>query len=220
MKELEEAIVNSFRKMRENGTIEKIIEAKLEKTVSEIFDEVLRSYSDFGKKLKETVETTLKVDFSQLGFDGYNDIVLKIIQRKMDSAIGLVVRAKLEEGLDDLFKTPPTEIKLSELVNQMKGDEFDEREECTCIVKHRDRGYGRVYLDECPNKNYDECKYEIAFDDKGTVYQISIDGYKQKEKLFVGPFFGFERTLFQLYAAKTKLIVDEDAVELSYPEHN
>ena len=45
----------------------------------------------------------------------------------------------------------------------------------------------------------------------------ALEGCDPSKKIFCGPFYGFDRLLFQMYAAKTKLIIDEDDVNTEYP---
>jgi hypothetical protein len=219
MKELESAIVAAFTKMAETGAIQAIIEKKIEKTVDEILGDALRSYSDFGKNLSEVIKGAMNVDLRQLGLVGYNDIVLKIVKAKLDHSMEVFGKAQIEKYLEELLKCPPAEIKLSELVEQLKeAHSDDERYECTCIVEWgKSDGWGRVYLDKNGDKRKYDCEHSLSFTKEGEIYSFSIEGRDPSKKIFCGPFYGFERTLFQMYAAKTRLIVDEDDVEIHYP---
>lgn len=219
MKELETAIVAAFTKMAETGAIEKIVAEKIAKTVDSILDDALRSYSDFGKQLKETINASLHVDMKGLSLTGYNDIILKIIKAKLDNSIEIVGAARIEKELEELLAAPPAEIKLSELVEQLKnGRTGGDWYQCTCIVDWGSNdGWGRIYLDEDGDKSKRDCDHELAFTKDGEIYSISIDGRDPSKKLFIGPFYSFERSLFQMYVAKTKLIVDENEVETYYP---
>ncbi len=53
----------------------------------------------------------------------------------------------------------------------------------------------------------------------GRVYSVRINEIAPKNALFIGPIYGFERKLFQLYAAGTKLVIDCDVddIDTSYP---
>lgn len=219
MKELETAITAAFTKMAETGAIQKIIEQKIEKTVEDILGDLLRSYSDFGKGLKETIQNSLNVDLRELGLAGYNDIILKIVKTKLDASMEVFGKEQIEKDLEELLKSPPAEIKLSELVEQLKeGHEDEDHYQCTCIVAWSDTdGYGRVYLHEDGEKSKSQCSYELAFAKNGRIYSFSIEGRDPSKKIFCGPFYGFERTLFQMYTAKTRLIIDEDDVDIYYP---
>lgn len=219
MKELESAIVAAFSKMAETGAIQTIIEKKIEKTVEEILSEALRSYSEFGKGLTGIIKASLNVDLHQLGLVGYNDIILKIVRAKLDTSMEVFGKAQIEKDLEELLKSPPAVIKLSELVEQLKEKHCDgDFHECTCIVDWGNSdGWGRVYLDKDADKRKNDCEHSLAFTKEGEIYSFSIDGRDPSKKIFCGPFYGFERTLFQMYAAKTKLVIDKDEVDIYYP---
>jgi len=221
MKELEDAMVAAFRKMAKAGTIQEIIEKQISKTVEEILSNALKSYSDFGRNMEKVVKESMNVDLKGLGLSGYNDIILKIIKTKIDNGMETFGKAQIEKDLEELLKAPPAEIKLSELVEQLKQDAIGpDRQcgECTCIIEWSNTdGYGRIYLDEDYMKEKRSCAYELAFSKDGEVYSFSIEGRDPSKKIFCGPFYGFERLLFQMYTAKTKLIVDEDGVNTFYP---
>jgi hypothetical protein len=154
-----------------------------------------------------------------LGLAGYNDIILKIVKEKLDNGIEAFGKAQIEKDLEELLKAPPAEIKLSELIEQMKSRaRGDHDSECTCLIEWGSNdGWGRVYLDEGSAKSRRDCKYELAFTKDGEIYSFSIDGRDPSKKMFCGPFYAFERTLFQMYAAKTKLIMDKGEVNTYYP---
>ena len=218
MKELEVAIVAAFTKMAETGAIQTIIEREIERTVGDILHSSLQPYSDFGKSLGKTIKSALNVDLDRLGIAGYNDTILKIVKTKLDSSMELFGKAQIEKDLEELLKVPPKEIKLSQLVEQLKDHYGDHGRECTCIITHDMRmdGWGRVYLHKNDRVEKSDCEYEMAFTADGEVYSVSIDGRDPSKKIFCGPFYGFERDLFQMYAAKTRLIIDEDDVDIYY----
>jgi len=220
MKELELAVVAAFNTMAESGVLQKIIEEKVAKTVSECVGNVLGSYSDFGKALNEHVKDALRVDFKDLGLVGYNEIVMKIIKAKLTDSINTVGVKRLEKELSDLLVDPPAEIKLSDLVDQFKSrlDSDRRSSRITCIVDTTDStglcpGYAHVFLDEESGTSKYSCNIRLDVTLAGKVYGLKIGGQDIKNTLFIGPHFGFERSLFQLYAAGTKIIVDHEEVD-------
>jgi len=220
MKEMESAVVAAFTTMAESGALQKIIEEKVAKTVSDCVGNVLSSYSDFGKALSEHVKGALNVDFKELGLVGYNEIVLKIIKTKLTDSINTVGKQRIEKELSELLVDPPAEIKLSALVDQFKErlDREDRRSSrITCIVDTSDLtglcpGYAHVFIDKKSGTSKYSCQIQIDVTPTGEVYGLKIGGQDIKNTLFLGPHFGFERSLFQMYAAGTKIIVDDDEV--------
>lgn len=221
MKELEQAIQTAFTNMVTSGQVTKIIETQIQKTVEHVFVETFRSYSPFCKALTDHVQKTLQVDFAGLGLAGYNETVLRIIKAKLDANVEQFAMGQISKAMDELLKTPPTEIKLSELVDLLKkhvgaGDGG----ECgvSCHVEFSDgstlKGWCHVRLDEKPRQSSRDCRFDVAVTDKGEIYRISLPySGDVTKRMFAGPFYGFECALFQMYAAKTRLIIDEDNVD-------
>jgi hypothetical protein len=221
MKEMEIAVTAAFTTMAASGALQKVIEENVTKAVSECVKNTLGSYSDFSKALNEHVKTALNVDFRELGLTRYNEIVLKIIKAKLADSINTVGVQRLEKEMGELLVNPPAEIKLSALVEQFKRnlDRYDRRDgRITCDVNTADStgicpGYAHIYMDKESGKSRYSCEIQIDVTPAGKVFGLKIGGTDIKNTLFVGPHFGFERSLFQLYAAGTKIIVDGDDID-------
>lgn len=226
MKELEQVVSNAFSNIVTAGVIEKAIEEKLTKTITSIINDELQSYSEFGKQLNEHVKRAVKVDFSQLGIPGYNDLILKIIRQRVDANLNKQIEKHVTEQLDELLAPAPDEIKLSELVADfIKFQAEKQSYSCSCDLPERitlgvstDGSFTHVYLDKEHGSDRYECPWRIDTMD-GRVYSVRINEIDPKNALFIGPMYGFERKLFQLYAAGTKLVIDADVDEIdtSYP---
>jgi hypothetical protein len=228
MQELQNAVANAFANVVAAGTIEKAIEEKLSKTITSIIDDELRSYSDFGKSLSEQVKAALAVDFSNLGIPGYNDLILKVVRRQVDAHVNSVIATQVESQLTELLESAPESITLTQLVAEFIKDRSDYHgcscdgpDEITLVVDGSSSvdGYHNIYLDEEGGKSKYSCAIQIATNKEHTVYSLKIDDRDPKKTLFVGPLYNFERRLFQMYAAGTKLIIDatEDDIDTSYP---
>ena len=214
MKELEQIVQHALAQMAESGQFNKIVEAMVHKSVEEIISQCFNYGGPFQKQLAEAINKNIHIDFSHLGLAGYNQTLLNIIKAKLDSSIVQFAQKQISEGLDQLFATPPAEIKLSELVELYKKylaeDDRDKEMEINAKVIRSEGcdGYWRLKLDGVPNK-YGK-QFEIACDNKGNIYSISAPYHGDLTKaLFAGPFYGFERALWQMYAAKTKLVIDD-----------
>lgn len=228
MQELQQAVANAFANVVAAGTIEKAIEEKLSKTITSIIDDELRSYSDFGKSLHEHVKASLAVDFGNLGLPGYNDLILKVVRRQVDAQVNAVIASQVEQQMTELLQPAPAQITLSQLVGEFIKDRSDDHgcscdapDQITLIVEGGDSvaGYHHIYLDEEDGKSKYSCAIQIATNKEGEVYSLKIDDRDPKKTLFVGPLYNFERRVFQMYAAGTKLLVDgnEDSINTYYP---
>lgn len=212
MEDLKAAVATAFANVVASGAIEQAIEKQLTDTISSAIRDHLREYSDFGKAIKLKVQQAACANLEELNLPSYNDLILQVIRRQMDGAMQSDAAKQLEENMAQLLVSPPAEVTLEQLlddfINQHKEDKAGE--EFTLLFK-RQYGSTWIYLDEDGGKSEYQCAYRIAVDSEGKVYALTLDGKDVQKTLFMGPFYRFERTLFQLYAAKSKLIVGRDA---------
>ncbi|MBU2708955.1 hypothetical protein KCM76_23370 [Zooshikella marina] len=222
MKEMETAVVNAFNNLADTGVINEIITSSVERCVKSIIEDCLRPYSDFGDHLKETIKNTLNINIENLCLGGYNDFILKVIKAKLDATVFEEGRKQIESNLEELLAPAPKEIKFSELIEDFKKFAIDKEVELDDritlnICKLSSLSF--IYFDEESGKSDYQCKFQITINEKDhTINSIEIDGDKYREKLFIGKLYDFERDLFQLYAAGTKLIPDFDEVDPYYPD--
>lgn len=236
MQELQNAVSNAFANIVASGAIEKAIEEKLTKTITSIVEEELRSYSDFGKALSHQVKTALQVDFSNLGLPGYNDLILKVIRAQVAHQADTSIAMHVEKQLAELLAPAPTEIKLSELVeefitfaNDDLGCSCDKPDQITLIVEDGTdggrytslRNFYHISFDKNPGKDKYECDFRIDVND-GKVYNVTLNKRDPSKSIFIGPIYGFARRVYQLYAAGTNLIIDGDADSINtyYPGYD
>ena len=218
MKELEQAIQTAFAGMVTSGKLTALIEEGVHGAVKSVITGCFNSYSPFQKALAEHINNNLKIDLDGIGLAGYNALLMNIIKAKLDASVVKYAERLISKELDDLLVNPPAEIKLSELVTMLRehSREDDQSGGVSCHVQHSDSsaGWGHVKLDVKPNQSARDCRYDLAYTDKGEVYRIGLPYHDDiTKRVFAGPFFGFDRALFQMHAAKTKLIIDEDAVD-------
>lgn len=226
MKDLEQVVASAFSNIVSAGAIEKAIEEKLTKTITSIIDSELQSYSDFGKQLSEHVKKAVQVDFSKLGIPGYNDLILKVIRQRVDANLNEQIEKHVTSQLDELLAPTPEEIKLSELVADFIEFQAEKQSySCSCDLPARitllvetDGKFTHVALDKEYGSERYRCPWRIDTHE-GRVYSVKIDEIDPKKAIFIGPMYGFERKLFQLYAAGTKLVIDAnvDEIDTSYP---
>lgn len=230
MQDLTNAVAAVLDRIIKSDTIEKAIESQLTKTIQREVESALSSYSDFGKQLDTAIKGALQVDFSGLGLPGYNDMILKIVRAQVDANVNSLLAKQVEEQLTELLAPPPAEIKLSELVEQFKQAQRDKRsyscscdsEQITLIVEETSHGSRFIYLDADAHQGKYDCAIRfLVSDHDNQIHALKVDGRDMEKQLFVGSLYNFERSLFQLYAAGTKLIVDcdEHSISLDYSEY-
>jgi hypothetical protein len=228
------AVVEALDRMVASEAVEKAIERALTKTVNEIVDQELRSYSEFGKQLTEVVKKSLALN-GELDLPSYNAQILQIVQRQVEAYTRETIQKQVAENLQKILEPPPETITLSKLVETYREylkDSIDagcvcygDAHEITVLVEQSDiRGFTHVYLDDEPNQTKHKCAihFGVYFGSKpqeeglkaGEVYHLAFQNQDVERLMFAGPFHGFERMLFQMKAAKSKVIFDCDVDDL------
>lgn len=170
----------------------------------------------------------MQVDFNNLGLPGYGDFILKIVRQQLEANVNDQIRDSIEKNLTELLEPPPAEIKLSQLVEQfIKFSADSRRYSCSCddtdaitlIVEESKYGSRFIYLDKDGDQEKYSCSIRfLVSDGDGYMSALKVDGKELDKALFLGSLYRFERSLFQMYAAGTKLIVngDENSIDTHY----
>ena len=117
--QIEEVAKQKLDLMIIDGTVEKMIEKHLTKTLDGVLEDMFRLWSDFGKKLKEVINDKMNINLDQLNIDEYSAIVCKIIEKEVDNTIIAHATGQIQQHIKDVVnRLDKTEWKLSELVNK------------------------------------------------------------------------------------------------------
>lgn len=207
------------------------IEAQVAKTVQEAIRSTLGEYSDFGKQVKEAVAKALAIH-GDLDLPSYNHTVLQLIRMNVEKATRDSIQGQVAERMKFLLEPAPAEILLSDLIAQYRKY-LQDRSEAGCVCDSRQKFYVRLHedapyffhvalSDDTPTKHSSpDIAFGVSFariesrpDEKrrGEIYTLRFAHAKEVERdLFVGPLYGFERMLFQMHAAKTKVVIDVES---------
>lgn len=218
MKEFTDLIQKVITDMSNDGRLEKMVTASVEKMVSGAITSALESYSGFGRELNEQVKDALHFDVKLLGLAGYNETVMQIVKAKLSSAVNIQGAEKISEQIDGILSDVPAEIKLSELVEEFKqhcndypGVDCGDKVSCEVEVRN---GYGTVTLMPHEKQRGIRKSITLQYDpEKNNVYGFSIGSEDYSKKIFANCRYGFQKLLFGLYACRAKLIIDEDQVD-------
>ena len=220
MDQLKEAVAAAFDKVVASGAIEEAIHKQIGAAVTAGINEHLRDYSDFGKALKAKIGTLIEVDLDTIDLPSYRQLVGDIIKKRVGAVMTTEFTEKLGKDISELLQPAPAEITLENLLEEFKASKKDAHNayelsgnRFTLIIERNERldGYMDVYLDEEPRKEKYSCDIHFRIKDAGEVWSLKLNGDDLKNKIFVGPMFNFEKRLFQMYTAKTRLIIEADA---------
>lgn len=216
---------NTMVKLGEEGYVEKVIEKHLKKTIDDIIEDSLRSWSDFGKQLKEQVKEQMQFNLDRLDIPSYNQVILNVIKGELDRSIHEEGAKQIQEQIQELLGTSKEEYKLSELIKQMVEDElelekldYDEIEKITVLVETR-YGSTYIYLDPAEDVSWHQCKFMIALNEDGTVWRAEVKGKQFDNTVIMGGLYGVEAEIFKMWTRKAKFIIDKYETEFSNPEY-
>jgi hypothetical protein len=205
----------------QSGAFEEAIGKYADKLIDQAAKDCLDSYGGVGKALKEQFAKAIMPQLDSIAdLPTYHEFVtnrLKLAtQQFYDSRLATVLDAELKELLTEI----PEQITLSWLVEKVmqerRNDEDDYEGEITLIIEE-DNTYGKwahIYLDKDENKSKRDCEYDIQLrhekeSAKWAVIGVRINGHKAGEQLSMGRQYGFEKILFNIYAMKGQIELDE-----------
>jgi hypothetical protein len=222
MEALKQAVAAAFDNVVASGAIEKTIEKKLNETISSAIEEHLRSYGDFGQAIKAKVSQALNVNLDRMDFPSYGDLILNILRRQLDAQMQGEFAKRFEADMVALLAPAPAEITIDTLVEKFINS-YKERygesragQEFTLRIENDGGSFTYICLDQEPRKSKYDCAFRIGVHD-GEVFNLAIGNQDVKNKLFIGPLYDFEKLVFQMYTAKTKIIIPADADASDYP---
>lgn len=215
MIDLNKIVNDSLVKLEEEKFVEGVVNQRLEKTITEIVDDVFREWSDFGKNLKEHIEKNLNIDLNNLGIEGYNTLVLAAIKEQLDKTITVQGIDKIKKTTEEMLSDIKEEYTLSELIEKLKSEdcrdewEYDEDDKVALIIKDGGNGYKHIYLSEEEESSRYSYDYQIDIDEKGKPYSIKLKGDEIDTKKILGGLYGLDKLLFKIYANGSKIVLDQ-----------
>ncbi|PHP21400.1 hypothetical protein CG471_02180 [Sphingobium sp. IP1] len=203
--------------------IEKEVNSRVEKLIVECIDKSFRSYSDTAKQIEEAVTAALKV--SKLDLPSYGTMVTAMLKSQIEAVVSPIVSGRLAADMEELLKLAPAEIKLSEIVNDMRqehehGDKWGDV--ITVILEDPSYRSRWLYLDE--EDRYDDrdkykCRHRLLLNEDGTVSGGWIDTKDPTKGTWVGRSHGLGQRLRAFIACNTRIILDIDNVVTSVGDY-
>jgi len=216
-------VQEQLNKIITEGKLAEIVKTKVEKTLEDVIQDMVRIYSDFGKGLKEEINKAFKIDFEKISAVDYNHIVVSIVKDQLDkhllSSVKDPISAAITEYLGPLEKK---EWKLSEIIEKFKQEEIEDKSdggEITLHVERSDYGSTHISFDKEDGKKRYECEYEMSIDSKtGKPYSFGAGQYcHHRGDLRTESLHGsFDKFFFRLYAQQVTIIIDECETEYYY----
>jgi len=223
-KTIKEMALESTKNLFESEDLQTIVDRKVKSAVTSVIEDLFSYSSKFRKDLETKINEGLNLNFDNLNMTEYNHLILKIIEAKIDETIINDGTKRMKEDLAKLLSSgQKKEIKLSDIIEELKGDANDDAinkcwDEISLHIEKSDIVGSElifIHFDKEPDRERYECNYRIVASD-GICSSVSAKDYDYSKTTPMGGIYGMERYLFRLYANKTKLIIDEDDVNFYY----
>jgi len=212
MIDLNKIVNETLENIEKEGFVEKVVEKRLKETMESIIDDTFRSYSDFGKNLKEYVGQNLNVNLSNLKLEGYNTLVLATVKEQLDKVITVQGIEKIKEATEGILTDVKRDYKLSEIIELIKEDvdqdDIGYEDQITLVIDSSSSGYQHIYLDAEEKDRKYSCDYQIDIDGEGKPYSIKLKDGNIDTKKILGGLYGLDRLLFKIYASGSKVVLD------------
>lgn len=219
-------IINeTLSRLKEENYVEAIVKKQLEKTIQDIIEDSLKSWSDFGKELKQQVQKQMQLNLDRLDIPSYNQIILNAIKDELERSVYEEGVKSIQENIQNILGTSKEEYKLSELIKEIVAQDcelneldYDDYKEITVIIENK-YGSKYIYIDPEEDKMWYQCKYKITLDDDMTVRRAEIDDKSFDNKVIMGGLYGADAMIFKMWTRKSKLIIDNFETSFCNPEY-
>jgi hypothetical protein len=220
--ELSNLISDAVARRMTPDFIEKEVETRVDKLIVESIDRALRSYSDTGNLIEQSVAASLAV--SSIDLPSYGSTVAAMVRAQVEVRVAEVVRGRLAEDVTELLSLAPATVKLSEIADGMRKRHEGENygPVITVIVEPNDYGSTWVYLDENEVRDRRDkyrCDYRMLISDAGKIASATLLEADVNSTTTLGRTYGLGQLIRAYYACGTVIEIDEDAVVTSVGDY-
>lgn len=200
----------------QGGALEQSLGKYADKLIDSCAEDVLRSYGDVGKAIKEALAKAITPHLEDLAdFPPYHDFVAKRLRMAATNFYDQRLAEVLDKELAEIMNEIPQEITLSWVIDAVRqsiigyGEGEHMGEEMTLIVNDSSHGYRHIFIGTESGMDKYRCEYQLDINKEGRIYSMKIGEEDLKNKKCVGPFYNAERKLMAAYAMKAKVTLDE-----------
>jgi hypothetical protein len=211
--DLPNLISAAVAKRLDAGFIEKEIETRVDKLITESIDRALRTYSETAKLIEKAVEDALRVE--SIDLPSYGVTVAKMVKAAVEHHVAEIVSGRLQQDVEELLHLAPKTVKVSEIAEAMLENHKEEGygEVTTFIIEEKTHSSRWLYLDDenvYSERDKYRCKFRLMVRDDGTIHCAYIADRDAKPNNWIGRSYGFEQRLRAYVACGTKLEFDTE----------
>jgi hypothetical protein len=215
--ELEKVIQEKVNGLVTTGAVDKIIEAHIAKCIDKLLDDMLSTYSDFGKQVKEAIGQKLQLNLTNLNIDCYSAMVLRTIEDTLRGSVTDKLATKVKNNVSEVLKLiEKKHWKLSEIVHTYREGLYGDNPKVD--LEYKEETYGNyIQLGERGSASFGASRkqHDITIHlnkkDKNRVFAVTNHG-KHLNPLSDNPR-SWEVFLMQLWVNDCTVEIDEDEAQ-------
>ena len=220
MTDFNKIITDKITEMENSGTIQKIIEEKISKTIDSAINSCFSW--EFEQQITKQIKESVGDIASKIKLNSYNSFIANAIENIVNVELNKDLKEKINTKLTQALIVTEKEIKLSQIIEEFKRYECDNEEEysyCCNIKKYEELSFKNVNITiqkENSNSYYNKNpKFEIhALSYRDEPFRISWVNYNElkydSELAFIKDFNNFEAILLKAIFNKIPFIIDMD----------
>ena len=214
MIDLNKIINEKMVEIEKEGFVEKSVEENLKECLESVISDIFSYSSPLRHSIKEHIKENLNINLEDLNIPKYNELVSQAVNKKIKDIIKIQGINKLNECIDKMLIDVKEEYTLSEIIEQLKEDDYREKYEYSeddylTLIIETTCGFKHIYLDLEANKSKYECDYEIDIDSEGKIYSTKLENIDITKNLKIGTLFGLSEMIFKIYSSGAKVILDK-----------
>ena len=225
--DIKELIKNSIQNM----DIEKIITEKAQEVIKETLESIIsdtfKSWSDFGKELKNKVSTELKINLEEIKLDEYNQIIISLLEQslKENSTDNLYFKEKIDKLIKEIAETDvKREYKLSEIIDLYKSEYDEEAQENRyeeMYLKVEENSLSDliwIFINKCEVDNEYGSDIQFGYNTRtNKIISLNIESKIISDRsIYRNRLYGTDKLLYQMFLLGSKIIIDEKDCDLYY----
>ncbi|MEZ7226031.1 hypothetical protein NO989_04520 [Alteromonas sp. DY56-G5] len=207
---------NILNEKIKDGAVEKAIEVKVDEFIKRVADDVFSSWGDLSKLMKEKMTEAIMPTAESLGdIPKYHDFVSKRLKLAAQSFYDDKLVEVLDSELKEIMSEVPDVINLSWLVEKIV-DVAREDESEGKISLHINKSYSSYWIaiDKESDKSEYQCDFRIGLREdsktgKLTIFSLKVDGEDCRKSIALGPFYRFEKILYNAYVTNAEFALDK-----------
>jgi hypothetical protein len=218
-------LIDAVQRRTSEEAIRTLVEKQIEGVVERAVVDQFRSYGNITKSIQEQLAAALVVP--ALDLPAYGHMVMSLVRAKLDENLNDLLKTQISAQLDEMLSIAPAELKLSDVVEAMREYrksevEYDQWSRFHVDVEEPSSGaYSSSWVklhcekreesrySSTPDKHFHEVRFLASNSGPGKISALTIDQRDVDSIYRLGHMSKWKRMIFAAYCCKTPFIIDK-----------